>query len=299
MSTRLLAGMFTLAMSSLLVAVNIDKSAEKEECPKPKLGKQTTCPVSGKPVDPNVSLDQDGLKVLFCCKECVGKFKSAPSKYLPAVYKQVYPQRIQTKCPVMDEEIDPEVFTDYNGERIYLCCKGCDKKISAEPAKYLPKLADDSIAQVHCPVMGEPIDPAVFVEKDGKKVYFCCKGCVPKYSADPARYAGALRPTAGLLAFGELAKDDLVLCPVCTAKGEVHKRGDAKIVEHEKVNYALCNDGCVAAFKAEPGRYAKALRDEMIKRAGGPGKAYTCSMDPQIVSALPAKCPSCGMRLAK
>lgn len=45
-----------------------------------------------------------------------------------------------------------------------------------------------------CPVMeDEPIDPEFFVDVDEKtRISFCCKKCVRLYSADPAKYAGAV-----------------------------------------------------------------------------------------------------------
>ena len=47
--------------------------------------------------------------------------------------------------------------------------------------------------QTTCPVMaGNPINKALFVEHEGKKVYFCCKGCEDKFQADPAQYIAKL-----------------------------------------------------------------------------------------------------------
>lgn len=40
-----------------------------------------------------------------------------------------------------------------------------------------------------CPVSGQPIDKSVAVDYLGGKVYFCCKGCPPKFAADTAKYA--------------------------------------------------------------------------------------------------------------
>ncbi len=100
---------------------------------------QVTCPISGKPVDQKVAVESDGRKVYFCCKDCVGKYRRDPSKYRTALANSY---TYQTKCPVMDEEIDPKAFaTSADGRKIYFCCKGCDKKLFANPAKYAPKLA--------------------------------------------------------------------------------------------------------------------------------------------------------------
>jgi YHS domain-containing protein len=51
----------------------------------------------------------------------------------------------------------------------------------------------NAIEQKTCPVMaGNPINKALFVEYEGKKVYFCCKGCEDKFLADPAQYVAKL-----------------------------------------------------------------------------------------------------------
>ncbi len=47
---------------------------------------------------------------------------------------------IQKTCPVMGGEIDPEVFIEYKGVRVYFCCWGCDKKFRDNPDQYIPKL---------------------------------------------------------------------------------------------------------------------------------------------------------------
>jgi len=46
----------------------------------------------------------------------------------------------QTICPVMEGDINPEVFIEYKGAKIYFCCWGCDKKFVEDSAKYLAKL---------------------------------------------------------------------------------------------------------------------------------------------------------------
>ena len=46
--------------------------------------------------------------------------------------------------------------------------------------------------QTICPVMGNPINKDVFVEYEGKKVYFCCPECKAKFNADPEKYIAKL-----------------------------------------------------------------------------------------------------------
>jgi len=52
---------------------------------------------------------------------------------------------LQKVCPVSGEELGdmgPPVKLTVKGEPIFICCKGCEKKVNAEPDKYLAKVAE-------------------------------------------------------------------------------------------------------------------------------------------------------------
>jgi YHS domain-containing protein len=67
---------------------------------------------------------------------------------------------------------------------------GCKKKTADEPAV---QAQTEEIVQKTCPVMvGNPINKNIFVEYQGKKVYFCCNDCKAKFQADPEKYLGNL-----------------------------------------------------------------------------------------------------------
>ena len=63
---------------------------------------------------------------------------------------------------------------------------GC-KKIE-KPATPPGGAAATQIAQKTCPVMEGPIDPKVFTEYKGRRIYFCCQACVAKFKTDPEKY---------------------------------------------------------------------------------------------------------------
>lgn len=46
--------------------------------------------------------------------------------------------------------------------------------------------------QTTCPVMGGAINTNIYVDADGKRVYFCCKGCPAEFKKDPAKYISKL-----------------------------------------------------------------------------------------------------------
>ncbi|MBN1392242.1 MAG: YHS domain-containing protein [Sedimentisphaerales bacterium] len=55
------------------------------------------------------------------------------------------------------------------------------------------KKMEAEAAQTMCPVMdGNPIDPNVFVEYQGSKVYFCCPACKAKFESAPEKYTANL-----------------------------------------------------------------------------------------------------------
>lgn len=48
------------------------------------------------------------------------------------------PPGANATCPVLQgRKVKPHLFVDYQGERYYMCCKGCIKKFKKNPEKYL------------------------------------------------------------------------------------------------------------------------------------------------------------------
>lgn len=100
-----------------------------------------------------------------------------------------------TKCPVMGNDVNKTVYTDYKDKRVFFCCEGCIAEFHKDPAKYLKKIADAGeepmqlAAQSVCPVSGEELmNKNTYVDVEGKRVYVCCDGCVGKVKAEPKKY---------------------------------------------------------------------------------------------------------------
>jgi major membrane immunogen (membrane-anchored lipoprotein) len=47
-------------------------------------------------------------------------------------------------CPVTGDDVDPEIFVEYQGHKIYLCCDDCVAKVKADPATYYKKAYPDA-----------------------------------------------------------------------------------------------------------------------------------------------------------
>jgi len=70
---------------------------------------------------------------------------------------------------------------------------GCKESEPAGPGESESEaVAAAATEQTICPVMEGAIDKNIFVEYQGKKVYFCCAGCKDKFEAEPEKYLAKL-----------------------------------------------------------------------------------------------------------
>lgn len=139
----------------------------------------------------------------------------------------------QKTCPVSGKRLGSmgaPVKVMIGDKPIFLCCRGCFKKVQADPARYLAMVYGNPAsttappqgaavvpagreqvragvfkvsaadvpfiaAQKRCPVMDEPLDAMggpYKVNAAGKAIYICCPGCAKKVAADPQKYLGIL-----------------------------------------------------------------------------------------------------------
>jgi len=82
--------------------------------------------------------------------------------------------------------------------------------------------------------------------------------------------------------------------PVCGM--QVDPKSAAGMHEHHGVKYYFCSKHCLAAFKADPGKYL-AKSAPSPTRPAPKGAQSTCPMHPEIVEGGPGSCPKCGMAL--
>lgn len=95
----------------------------------------------------------------------------------------------QTHCPVMGGKIDSTVYTDIQGHRIYHCCGMCSPTVKEDPDAIFKKAAAEGIRfeniQTTCPVSGEELkNKETFTDYEGRRIYFCCAGCIPRFTED-------------------------------------------------------------------------------------------------------------------
>jgi len=99
---------------------------------------QVNCPLSGDPVDRDVSVDHNGEKVYFCCGNCKARFTADPDKYKAELANSY---SYQTRCPFSNDSIDPTAFVEFEGgQMVYFCCTRCSGKYASDPAGHNGKL---------------------------------------------------------------------------------------------------------------------------------------------------------------
>lgn len=191
-------------------------------------------------------------------------------------------------CPITGEEIDKKFFADTAAGRVYVCCKGCIKKYTANTEKYAAKVfaQQDALGvervQVTCPLSGEPVDGKTSLKHKGMTIKLCCEKCVAGFKKDPEKHM------PGYYASFTTQTE----CPVMGE--EIDPKSFATVADDQKVYF--CCKRCVKKFESDRAKYAKRL-----------SVFYMCTMRmcKDAGSLTGGDCAKCGMhrkqigRLAK
>jgi YHS domain-containing protein len=91
-------------------------------------------------------------------------------------------------CPVMKSSVSEKFRSEYKGQFVYFCCQGCVTMFEKDPETYIAKLSKEDQEAIKpndiCPVTKEAIhDRTRWIENEGRKIYFCCEGCMNMYKA--------------------------------------------------------------------------------------------------------------------
>ena len=240
--------------------------------------------------------------------------------------------------PVCGMTVEPSTAAgrfDYEGETYYFCSTHCLDRFRAAPKQYVKKTATAAATPptggrrplpmmqptVEQPAAGGELDPVCGMTVqpstaagshtfEGKTYYFCSKGCLDKFRADPARYlsSGIMAPrqmswppggkTLPMLD-ASLPNEALsgAIDPVCGMT--VNPATAAGSFAYQGTTYYFCCQSCLAKFRADPARYlAPASSKQAVpKAAAAPGTKYICPMCPEVLEDKPVPCPKCGMAL--
>ncbi len=95
-------------------------------------GKDVKCPVSGKDVNPDATVDFGGGKVYFCCKNCPEAFKKDTAKFTTKANHQLAQtgQLVQKACPISGKDTKEGTEVTVNGVKVSFCCNNCQGKVA-------------------------------------------------------------------------------------------------------------------------------------------------------------------------
>ena len=80
----------------------------------------------------------------------------------------------QTVCPLMGGKINKNIFTDYQGKRVYFCCADCVDTFKKDPAKYIKQMEDKGIVLDKAPATA----PILLCPKCGISKALCSAVCL-------------------------------------------------------------------------------------------------------------------------
>jgi YHS domain-containing protein len=190
---------------------------------------QTTCPVTGEPINKSLFVDYNGKRIYVCCADCIDKVKKDPEKYikkLESLGQSVEEigdktakenQRVNTdttmgmhmkgmKMPgdkavkTADTgywtcSMHPEIHQTTSGK-----CPVCGMNLVFKKSNTTPTekgmaapVTKNLKPQTICPVMGGEIDKNIYLDFEGKRIYFCCDGCKGTFKKDPEKYLKKIR----------------------------------------------------------------------------------------------------------
>ena len=105
------------------------------------------CPVSGKAVNKDSSVEFNGGKVYFCCDNCPAAFEKDSKKFAAKANHQmvISGELVQFACPYTGKDVNPETIIDIDGAKVGFCCNGCKGKTEkATPEKQLEMVFTDT-----------------------------------------------------------------------------------------------------------------------------------------------------------
>jgi len=161
---------------------------------------------------------------------------------------------------------------------------GCEKKEdqSTGPVEVKTTTAAGA-AQTVCPLMGGKINKNIFVDYNGKRVYFCCADCVDGFKKAPAEYIKQMEDKGIVLDKTTVATAPILLCAKC---GQIKGSDKCCVPGAKKCSKCGLVEGSIACCKGID--FSKGDVKLCTKCGEIKGSANCCREGAE-------KCPKCGL----
>jgi YHS domain-containing protein len=92
------------------------------------------------------------------------------------------------KCIMSGKAVAKDATADFNGGKVYFCCKNCVAKFEKDNTKFVSKAnhqlaLTEQVKQKACPLSGKDIDSKTTIKVSDVDVAFCCGNCQKKASS--------------------------------------------------------------------------------------------------------------------
>ncbi len=120
------------------------ESEAKEEA-EAKLKPQAHCPIMGGAIDKDQYVDHEGQRIHVCCPPCKARVKADPEAAIATLAEKGEGPG-QALCPIMKITVTPKSrYVDHDGQRIYVCCGSCSRRVQADPDAALAVLKEQGV----------------------------------------------------------------------------------------------------------------------------------------------------------
>ena len=126
--SRMMLGLAVAAMAALTLSATQAEDAKDGE----KAEVKVVCPVSGKPINKQHSVDYKKGEVYFCCPNCPKAFAKNPKKFATKANLQLVQteQYVQKACPISGRKLNPAQSLTIKGVEVGFCCPNCKGKVA-------------------------------------------------------------------------------------------------------------------------------------------------------------------------
>ncbi len=135
-----------------------------------------------------------------------------------------------------------------------------------------------------CPVSGMTLGkmgPPVIMVHETREVRFCCKDCIPKFQAEPAKY---LQQIDEKLTSEQMAHYPMTTCPV--SDEALGTMGEPVNMVYDNRLVRFCCNMCVRKFKQAPAEYLAELDAAVIAHQMASYPLATCMVSGQKLGGM-------------
>ena len=162
-------------------------------------------------------------------------------------------------CPMLGSKANPNLYVDYDGLRMYVCCGGCFASMQKDPAKLYAEGVEKKATfseSLFDPISHNRIqaDKAeASSDYKGVRYYFKSNDEKAKFDASPKTFA-------------VVPKKESLVCAVSKEKiGSYAEAGG--YADYKGVRYYFCCGDCPTEFAKDPAKYAAAVKDKVAAPA--------------------------------